>query len=335
MYNSKKILNCASTLSKRNFTYCNNDLTKQFNDLSFKLRQMHTTATRPIYAAASALPLPNNIDAAETTRFSPQRSRDISATVILSNYGNTMPSIDITADNSVSSMGNSNWDPHVQSYDCFGAVSLNSAMQSNVPTPFGGMHKFSHLNMPGGQWSQEYKFTSQNLQSHHYTALRKNVRSGWVAYDQNAVVDKKVDYATNPWNVQSKRSYCTNPKTDTEPKPLSKKDQMKKAFKEYGTTLIVFHVGISLLSLGSCYLLVSSGVDMVSFLEYLGFKSSTLNNNIAAGASTFVVSYAIHKVFAPIRISITLGSVPFIVRYLRSKGILKPKNIPTNSKAKA
>lgn len=42
-------------------------------------------------------------------------------------------------------------------------------------------------------------------------------------------------------------------------------------------------------------------------------------------SSTFVVAYAIHKIFAPIRISITLGATPFIVNYLRKIGILKIK----------
>lgn len=43
----------------------------------------------------------------------------------------------------------------------------------------------------------------------------------------------------------------------------------------------------------------------------------------AENASTFIVAYAIHKLFAPVRITITLGSTPFIVRFLRNKGILK------------
>ncbi|KAI8037677.1 hypothetical protein M5D96_009482 [Drosophila gunungcola] len=63
-------------------------------------------------------------------------------------------------------------------------------MQSNVPTPFGGFNKFSHLNMPGGQWSQEYKFISQNIQNSHYSALRENSRADWATYDQNAIVGR-------------------------------------------------------------------------------------------------------------------------------------------------
>lgn len=44
---------------------------------------------------------------------------------------------------------------------------------------------------------------------------------------------------------------------------------------------------------------------------------------IASNASTFVIAYALHKVFAPVRITITITSTPFIVKYLRNKGILK------------
>lgn len=69
---------------------------------------------------------------------------------------------------------------------------------------------------------------------------------------------------------------------------------------------------------------------MVAILNYLGLgsgsTSSAISSNVASGASTFVVAYAVHKVFAPFRISITLISAPFIVRYLRNKGILSVKS---------
>lgn len=76
------------------------------------------------------------------------------------------------------------------------------------------------------------------------------------------------------------------------------------------------------------FIFPNSGLDMVAILEYLGLgsTSSTISNNVTSGASTFVVAYAIHKVFAPFRISITLISAPFIVRYLRNKGILAVKS---------
>lgn len=43
---------------------------------------------------------------------------------------------------------------------------------------------------------------------------------------------------------------------------MTTKEKLKKAVKEYGATVIVFHVSISLLSLGGCYLLVSRYVKL-------------------------------------------------------------------------
>lgn len=125
--------------------------------------------------------------------------------------------------------------------------------------------------------------------------------------------------------IQSSRSFCNPaPAPQQQPQaPLNKKEQLKKAFKDYGSTVIIFHVGISLISLGSFYLLVSTGLDVVALVEKMGFSSESFGK-VGANASTFVLAYAIHKVFAPVRISITLFSTPFIVRALRSRGILKP-----------
>ncbi|EDW12389.2 uncharacterized protein LOC6576971 isoform X1 [Drosophila mojavensis] len=289
-----------------------------------------------------ALPLPHNVDAAETTRFSPQRSRDMSDNIMTMSHA-PISTIDITTDNTmtISQDSSSLQDPHVQSYDCFGAVSLNAVMQSNVPTPFGGMHKFSHLNMPGGQWSQEYKFTSQNMHNSHYRSLRDSTRADWVTYDQNATMPVaghsqgfRRCYSTQAKPSQPPTAVAattgsaapSTPTATTTPAPeqLSKKEQLKKMFKEYGATIVVFHVGISLLSLGGFYVLVSSGINMMPVMEFLGIESSAFAEKLAVG-STFVTAYAVHKVFAPLRISITLGSAPFIVRLLRSKGFLKSK----------
>lgn len=67
-----------------------------------------------------------------------------------------------------------------------------------------------------------------------------------------------------------------------------------------------------------------SGIDIMAVLEYIGWstENSAISSNVTSGAGTFVVAYSIHKVFAPLRIGITLASAPFIVRFLRSRGIL-------------
>ncbi|KAM8757128.1 protein FAM210B, mitochondrial [Acanthopagrus schlegelii] len=117
-------------------------------------------------------------------------------------------------------------------------------------------------------------------------------------------------------------------KAEDEPKPEggkpSKTQQLKKVFKEYGAVGVSFHICISLMSLGMFYLLISSGIDMAAVLCKLGFSETVVRSKMAAGTSTFVLAYAIHKLFAPVRISITLVSVPLIVRYFRKTGLFKP-----------
>ncbi|XP_051931998.1 protein FAM210B, mitochondrial isoform X4 [Hippocampus zosterae] len=117
-------------------------------------------------------------------------------------------------------------------------------------------------------------------------------------------------------------------KAPGEPEPEENKpnktQQLKKVFKEYGAVGVSFHVGISLMSLGMFYILISSGIDMASVLSKLGFSEAVIRSKMAAGTSTFVLAYAVHKLFAPVRISITLVSVPFIVRHFRRTGLFKP-----------
>ncbi|KAM7005131.1 protein FAM210B, mitochondrial [Passerculus sandwichensis] len=118
------------------------------------------------------------------------------------------------------------------------------------------------------------------------------------------------------------KNAATDPSAEN--KKLNKSQQLKQVFKEYGAVGVSFHVGISLVSLGIFYLAVSSGVDMSAVLLKLGFSEASLQSRMAAGTSTFVLAYAVHKLFAPVRISITVVSVPFVVRACRKAGLFKP-----------
>lgn len=75
----------------------------------------------------------------------------------------------------------------------------------------------------------------------------------------------------------------------------------------------------------SCF----SGLDVVGILTKLGVGEAMLQSKLATGSTTFVMAYAVHKVFAPVRIATTLSCTPFIVRYLRSVGFMKPPKIKT------
>ncbi|KAJ8259386.1 hypothetical protein COCON_G00183980 [Conger conger] len=118
------------------------------------------------------------------------------------------------------------------------------------------------------------------------------------------------------------------PGPEPEGPKLNKTQQLKKLFKEYGAVAIVAHIGISLTSLGICYLVISSGIDMASILSKLGFSEAIVRSKMAAGTSTFVLAYAVHKLLLPVRGTLTLASVPLIVRYCRRTGLFKPPATP-------
>lgn len=112
----------------------------------------------------------------------------------------------------------------------------------------------------------------------------------------------------------------------TDDKPLTQRQKLTRIFAAYGSTAVVFHTTISLTSLGICYTIVSSGIDMVALLEKVGIASEAgLGSTLASGASTFVIAYACHKVFMPVRIFLTVTCTPVIIKKLRSMGILKEK----------
>lgn len=282
-------------------------------------QSIHVSAKQN-YPQAEPLPLPNNIDPTESMRFSPQRARDITSNAISTNIWNTR-SFDITIDSSRYDM-KPDADPHVASYDCTGAVSLNSSMQSNVPTPFTGMAPhYMHLNMPGGQWSQNGKWMSHDLHSSHYTTLRHEVRKNILNGEKNGVREKgmvvlnaclhgnlssqpkslwaqltrfnltKSSYACLSSINQTRLMFChlneipnqthrmysdkkelvkkedekdvakkegeSKESEMTESIVLSPRMKLKNAIRDYGSTVLIFHIAISLVSLGIFYQLVS------------------------------------------------------------------------------
>lgn len=179
--------------------------------------------------------------------------------------------------------------------------------------------------MPGGQWEQSSKWNSHDLNSSHYTNLRREARKNW-SNDGNESFNKKgmlecvekvclhgrnassvawtqmmrgylanTQIACNNINQQSNarsmlchlnvmpnltvhRMYSDKKVKSSEEvstketapseqkvennKPinavaLSPREKLKNAVKDYGATVIVFHVAISLASLGFFYQLVS------------------------------------------------------------------------------
>jgi len=100
------------------------------------------------------------------------------------------------------------------------------------------------------------------------------------------------------------------------------KTKLKLLFRDYGSSVVIVHTTISLISLGTCYTLVSLGVPMEFVMSRLeSLPESTLK--YATNGGTFALAYVFHKCLMPLRIIVTCTLTPLLVNYLRGKGILK------------
>ncbi|XP_014600014.1 PREDICTED: uncharacterized protein LOC106784706 [Polistes canadensis] len=311
-----------------------------------QMKILHVTSIRR-YPDAPTIPLPNNVSeifANETGRFTPERARDIASPILI--YGANK----VTANNSVtfSSFSDKNKtfneqknfsfvreDIHVDSYDCTGTVSLNGSMQSNVPKPFCSTGKSTHFNMPGGQWAKDSKYIAEDMQKSNYKLSSTNILSS--NRIKNGITNEailmsmlgnkllypmyinRMRYSTN-----SSTTNTTNSKDEIEKKIIqSKKERLKIIVRDYGKVVLVFHIAISLASLGFFYTVVVSGINLEPYLEtFIDTKNEKIIQ-LMNNSSGFLLAYGIHKLFAPIRLSITCGVTPWLILYLRKKGFLK------------
>lgn len=101
---------------------------------------------------------------------------------------------------------------------------------------------------------------------------------------------------------------------------MSRAKRLKVLAAQYGSVVMVFHISMSLASLGLMYTAVSAGLDVVMLASKVGVD---LSGSVASSASTFAVAYVAHKVLAPVRIAITAAAVPAIVPYLRRLGYMR------------
>ncbi|KTG05262.1 hypothetical protein cypCar_00038296 [Cyprinus carpio] len=168
------------------------------------------------------------------------------------------------------------------------------------------------------------KKTQEERTANTQTCLKYRAVSGTLGYSlfvrSERLVNGLQEFISRHRDQVSSVSGAEGQRSDEKP---SKTQQLRKVFKEYGAVGVSFHIGISLISLGMFYLAVSSGIDMAALLCKLGFSESVVQLRMAAGTSTFVLAYAVHKLFAPLRISITLVCVPLIVRHLRRTGLFR------------
>ncbi|CEG45381.1 Predicted membrane protein [Plasmopara halstedii] len=118
---------------------------------------------------------------------------------------------------------------------------------------------------------------------------------------------------------------------ELEPQTTQSWRQRAKTFAiEYGRVGVCTHVVLSLLSFSFIYVGVSSGLNVSAILESLGL--STLASETATKSTgSFLITYTLFKLLAPIRWPLTCTVTPVVLRSLRRKGfMLAATNSPSN-----
>ncbi|KAB5530625.1 hypothetical protein PHYPO_G00131460 [Pangasianodon hypophthalmus] len=98
--------------------------------------------------------------------------------------------------------------------------------------------------------------------------------------------------------------------------------RFKRTFKQYGKVMIPVHLLTSCMWFSGFYYAAMKGVNVVPFLEYIGFpdKLVKLLENSQSGYA--LTAYAMYKIATPARYTLTLGGTSLSVKYLRKHGYM-------------
>lgn len=112
---------------------------------------------------------------------------------------------------------------------------------------------------------------------------------------------------------------------DTDPlqdRSMGLAQRFKRTFKQYGKVVIPVHLLTSCMWFGSFYYAAMKGVNVMPFLEYVGFpdKLVKLLENSQSGYA--LTAYAMYKIATPARYTLTLGGTSLSVKYLRKHGYM-------------
>ncbi|XP_014855946.1 PREDICTED: protein FAM210A [Poecilia mexicana] len=114
-------------------------------------------------------------------------------------------------------------------------------------------------------------------------------------------------------------------KADVDPlqdKSIGLVQRFKKTFKQYGKVMIPVHLATSSVWFGTFYYAAMKGVNVVPFLEMIGFPESIVGLLRDSSSGYALTAYAMFKIATPARYAVTLGGTSLSIQYLRKHGYL-------------
>ncbi|XP_011693492.1 PREDICTED: uncharacterized protein C18orf19 homolog A isoform X2 [Wasmannia auropunctata] len=121
---------------------------------------------------------------------------------------------------------------------------------------------------------------------------------------------------------------CQKPQTEQK---LTVFQKMKQMTKDYWHVLIPVHVVTSVGWVAIFYIAVRNGVDIVQLLEYMNFSEKYVDIVRNSSAGNWAITYALYKIFTPLRYTVTVGGTTMAIRYLSKLGYVKPLSFKLQS----
>ncbi|XP_071634480.1 uncharacterized protein C18orf19 homolog A-like isoform X1 [Temnothorax longispinosus] len=113
---------------------------------------------------------------------------------------------------------------------------------------------------------------------------------------------------------------CQKPQTEQK---LSVFQKMKQMTKDYWHVLLPVHLITSIGWAAIFYTAVRNGVDIAQLLEYMNFSEKYINLIRNSSAGDWAITYALYKIFTPLRYTVTVGGTTMAIRYLSKLGYVK------------
>ncbi|XP_011263229.1 uncharacterized protein C18orf19 homolog A isoform X2 [Camponotus floridanus] len=116
---------------------------------------------------------------------------------------------------------------------------------------------------------------------------------------------------------QSSKDDCQ--KSQAEQK-VSVFQKMKQMTKDYWHILIPVHIITSIGWVAIFYIAIRNGVDIAQMLEYMNFSEKYVDLVRNSSAGNWAITYALYKIFTPLRYTVTVGGTTMAIRHLNKLG---------------
>lgn len=140
-------------------------------------------------------------------------------------------------------------------------------------------------------------------------------------------------YSTERDNDSSKVCNITQPT-----KKMSIFQKMKQLYRDYWKIFIPVHVVTSIGWAGIFWMAAKNGVDVIQIMEYLHLSEKYIELIKNSNAGDFAVTYALYKIFTPLRYAVTVGGTTLAIKSLEKYGyhhLIRPANKTTTSSSQS